>query len=138
MKYLIQLQGDQAAYDAMSGKASPGNPAWSPAEMQTMFAHMDALNKDLADSGELIDAQGLDEPAKASVVSLDADGKPSVTKGGRGAEHAPAIAGYWVVDVASEDHAVEIAVRALLCPVPAGSDVPPVIVRPIAEGPPEA
>jgi len=135
VKYLIQLQGDQAAYDAMGGKPSPGKPAWAPADLRAMIAHMDALNKDLAGSGELVDAQGLDEPAKASVVSLGADGKPSVARGGHGAERASALAGYWLVDVASEERAVEIAGRALLCPVPEGSDVPPVIVQPIGEAP---
>lgn len=135
MKYLIQLQGDQAAYEAMSGKSSPGNPAWAPADVRTMVAHMDALNKALADEGELVDAQGLDEPAKASVVSLGTDGKPSVARGGHGTQHASALAGYWLVDVASEERAVEIAGRALLCPVPEGSDVPPVIVQSIGEAP---
>jgi len=119
----------------MGGKPSPGKPAWAPADLRAMIAHMDALNKDLAGSGELVDAQGLDEPAKASVVSLGADGKPSVAREGHGAERASALAGYWLVDVASEERAVEIAGRALLCPVPEGSDVPPVIVQPIGEAP---
>lgn len=135
MKYMIQLLSDQAGYDAMRGTASPGNPAWSPADIQAMFAHMEALNKDLADAAELVDAQGLEEPAKALVVRLAADGTPNVTKGDHGAERASAIAGYWVVDVASEDRAVEIAARALACPGPEGIDPLPVIVHAIGEAP---
>ena len=75
MKYLVMVQGTQADYEAMQGKASEHSPAWSEEEIQAMFAYMGAINDDLAETGEIVDGQGLAEPAKARHVSLGADGK---------------------------------------------------------------
>ena len=45
----------------MSGKGSPESPAWSKKDVQEMYAFMQGLNDDLAESGEMVDGQGLGE-----------------------------------------------------------------------------
>ncbi|MGI5048458.1 YciI family protein, partial [Streptomyces sp. JAC25] len=56
MKYLVMVQGSQADYAAMSGESSGGRPAWSRKDMQEMFAFRESINNDLAESGEMVDA----------------------------------------------------------------------------------
>ena len=43
----------------MAGSAGAGEPAWSAADFAAMGAFMESFGKDLAESGELVDAQGL-------------------------------------------------------------------------------
>ncbi|MER7815256.1 YciI family protein [Streptomyces sp. NPDC096153] len=133
MKYLVMVQGSQADYEAMTGQASPGSPAWSEKDLQAMFSHMEAINNDLAESGELVDAQGLVEPARTRLVSLDDEGRPVVSDGPYG-ETKELLAGYWVLDCASLERVTEIAVRVARCPVPEGATDYPVVIRPIQEG----
>ncbi|MEU2108294.1 YciI family protein [Streptomyces sp. NPDC019507] len=133
MKYLVMVQGSQADYEAMTGHASSGSPAWSEKDLQAMFSHMEAINNDLAESGELVDAQGLVEPARTRLVSLDDEGRPVVSDGPYG-ETKELLAGYWVLDCASLERVTEIAVRVARCPVPEGATDYPVVIRPIQEG----
>lgn len=133
MKYLIMVQGTQAMYDSMSGQAADGKN-WTPEELGAMFAHMEALDNDLAESGEIVDAQGLSEPKQARLVTSK-DGVPVVSDGPYG-ESKEVVAGYWVVDVENVERATEIAARAYECPLPSWvSSPPPLIVHPIQEAP---
>ncbi|MFP3988007.1 YciI family protein [Streptomyces sp. E11-3] len=132
MKYMLMVQGTQADYEAMSGKPSAASPAWSEQELQAMYAYMGSINDDLAESGELVDGQGLVEPAQTRLITPDKDGRPVVSDGPYG-ETKEVLAGYWVVDCASLDRVTEIAKRVCECPVPAGSPVYPVVIRPIQD-----
>lgn len=132
MKYLVMVQGSQADYDAMSGKASAHSPAWSEKEIQAMFAFMQEINDDLAGTGELVDGQGLAEPRRTRLVSLGEDGRPVITDGPYG-ETKEVLAGYWVLDCASLDRVTEIAARVARCPQPEGAPEYPVVIRPIME-----
>ncbi len=58
MKYMILLYGSQQDYDALTGKAVPGRPAWAPADFAAMGAFMAEFSKDLASSGELVETPG--------------------------------------------------------------------------------
>ncbi|MEU8757679.1 YciI family protein [Streptomyces sp. NPDC048659] len=133
MKYLVMVQGAQADYDAMKGKPSAHSPAWSERDLSAMFAYMTAVSDDLAESGELVDAQGLVEPARTRFVTADAEGRPVVTDGPYG-ETKEVLAGYWVLDCASLERVTEIAARVTRCPAPAGAPVFPVVIRQIDEG----
>ncbi|MEU6473752.1 YciI family protein [Streptomyces massasporeus] len=133
MKYLVMVQGTQADYDAMRGKASADSPAWSEEELQTMFAYMGAINDDLAESGELVDGQGLAEPAQTRHVTLGDDGKAVITDGPYG-ETKELLAGYWVLECESLERVTEIADRVARCPQPAGAPDYPVVIRPIMDG----
>jgi hypothetical protein len=133
MKYLVMVQGTQADYDAMRGKASANSPAWSEEELQAMFAYMGAINDDLAESGELVDGQGLAEPAQTRHVSLGDDGKAVITDGPY-SETTELLAGYWVLECESLERVTEIADRVAHCPQPAGAPDYPVVIRPIMDG----
>ncbi|MFD7243452.1 YciI family protein [Streptomyces massasporeus] len=133
MKYLVMVQGTQADYEAMRGRASADSPAWSEEELQTMFAYMGAINDDLSESGEFIDGQGLAEPAQARHVTLGDDGKAVITDGPYG-ETKELLAGYWVLECESLERVTEIADRVARCPQPAGAPDYPVVIRPIMDG----
>ncbi|MFD5704461.1 YciI family protein [Streptomyces lasiicapitis] len=133
MKYLVMVQGSQADYDAMSGKASEHSPAWSEKDLQAMFAFMGNLNNDLSESGEMIDGQGLTDPAQTRLVGLDDNGRPVITDGPYG-ETKEVLAGYWVLECESLERVTEIAKRINECPAPAGAPTPPVVIRPIQGG----
>ncbi|MCZ0980471.1 YciI family protein [Streptomyces diastatochromogenes] len=132
MKYLVMVQGSQADYEAMAGRGSAQYPAWNEAQIKAMFAHMNAINEEVAARGELIDAQGLTAPSTTRFVTVDAHGDPLVTDGPY-AETKEVLAGYWVLDCASLDRVTEIAAQVARCPVPAGSPEHPVVIRPIDE-----
>ncbi|WP_263165717.1 YciI family protein [Streptomyces sp. SCSIO ZS0520] len=134
MKYLVMVRGTQADYEAMAGKGSAASPEWNEEQVQEMFAFMGRLNDELAESGELVDAQGLTEPARARTVGKDENGELVVTDGPYG-ETKEVLAGYWVLDCASYERVTEIAARVLDCPQPEGAPNPPVHIRPIDSGP---
>ncbi|MFI6150806.1 YciI family protein [Streptomyces sp. NPDC051109] len=134
MKYLVMVQGSQVDYDAYGGKGSAQSPAWSEQDLKAMFAHMEAINNDLAESGELLDAQGLVEPARTRFVTADKDGRPVITDGPYG-ETKELLAGYWVLDCASLERVTEIAARVARCPQPPGAPEHPVVIRQIDERP---
>ncbi|GGZ56780.1 hypothetical protein GCM10010387_58500 [Streptomyces inusitatus] len=132
MKYLVMVQGAQVDYEAMVGKASAHSPAWSEGDLQAMFEFMSAVSDDLAESGELVDSQGLTEPARTRTVAAGPDGRPVITDGPYG-ETKEVLAGYWVLDCESLERVTEIAARVARCPQPAGAPVYPVVIRPIDE-----
>lgn len=133
MKYLVMVQGAQADYEAMRGKGSAQSPAWSEQEIQTMYAFMGAVNNDLSETGELVDAQGLAEPARIRHVSRDADGKAVITDGPY-SETKELMCGYWVLECESLERVTEIAERIAQCPQPAGAPEYPVVIRPVLDG----
>ncbi|SDJ79778.1 YciI family protein [Streptomyces indicus] len=133
MKYLVMIQGSKAGYDALSGQANEEGPAWSEKDLEAMYAFMGDLNNDLAESGELVDAQGLTSPAHQRAVSRGADGRVVVTDGPF-SETKELLAGYWVLDCESLERVTEIAERITECPQPEGAPQHPVIIRPIGSG----
>ncbi|MDT0442108.1 YciI family protein [Streptomyces johnsoniae] len=137
MKYLVMIYASEADYNAMSGKPSEGYPAWSEQDLQAMFAHMEALNNDLAESGEVLDGAGLSAPSQARVVSGGTDGTQVVSDGPFG-ETKELLAGYWVLECESLDRVTEIAKRVHACPAPAGAPVTDVVIRQIMDTPSEA
>ena len=98
-----------------------------------MFAYMGAINDDLSESGELVDGQGLAEPAQARHVTLGDDGKAVITDGPYG-ETKELLAGYWVLECENLERVTEIADRVARCPQPAGAPDYPVVIRPIMDG----
>lgn len=133
MKYLVMVQGTQADYEAMRGKASATSPAWSEEELQAMFAYMGAINDDLSETGEFVDGQGLAEPAQTRHVTVGDDGKAVITDGPY-SETKELLAGYWVLECESLERVTEIADRVARCPQPAGAPDYPVVIRPIMDG----
>ena len=92
---------------------------WSPEEIQAHIAFQIALNKELAELGELVDAQGLAGPEQAKFVVSDGMSAPVVTDGPY-PESKELLAGYRLVDVESAERVIEIAARASASPGPNG------------------
>ena len=130
MKYMILTYASQQDYDAMAGKAS-ATPAWSHADFAAMGAFMEAFNRELEESGELVETRGLAPPVHARRLQLQ-EGVPVVTDGPY-AETQEVLAGYWIVECDSFDRATAIAARLACCPAPAGIPAPVADVRPIVD-----
>ncbi|SRR6266516_4089334 len=131
VKYMILTYASQQDYDAMAGK--PGDDAvWTPADFAAMGAFMEGFNKELAESGELVETRGLTAPVHTRRLQLR-NGLPVVTDGPY-AETQEVLAGYWIVECDSFDRATEIAARLSTCPAPAQVAARAVAdVRPLAE-----
>ncbi|MFF5898353.1 YciI family protein [Streptomyces argenteolus] len=133
MKYFVMVQGTQADYEAMAGRASADSPAWTEQDVRAMFAFMEGINAELVESGEMVEGQGLAEPARTrSVLPPGADGRPVVSDG-PDREGELRLAGYWVLDCASPERVTEIAARIAQCPQPEGAPVHPVLIRPVMD-----
>jgi hypothetical protein len=134
VKYMILTYASQQDYDGMAGKPAPGQPAWSAEDFAAMGAFMEQFNKDLADSGELVETRGLTAPVHTRrVTGRLREGVPVVTDGPY-AETQEVLAGYWVVECDSFDRATEIAARLATIPGPDNAgDRAYADVRPLAE-----
>lgn len=108
MKYMIMLYGSQQDYDVLAGRPTD-KPAMSPEDIAAMHAYMGSIHKDLVESGELVDAQGLTAPVHARRVRLR-NGVPVVTDGPY-PEAQEVLAGYTIVECSSFDRATQIAAR---------------------------
>ncbi|MEV6768354.1 YciI family protein [Nocardia sp. NPDC051030] len=114
MKYMILSFASQRDYDGMAG-GSEETPGWAPEDVAAMVGFMEAFNKELADSGELVETRGLDAPVHTRRVGAK-NGSVFVTDGPY-AETQEVLAGYWIVECESFDRATEIAGRLQKCPV---------------------
>lgn len=126
------VQATQADYDGMRGRSSAHAPAWTETQLKVMYLFMRALNEELVESGELIEAQGLAEPARTRFVACGEGGETVITDGPYG-ETEVLLAGFWLVDCASLERVTEIAERVTRCPGPEGMAAWPVVIRPVDE-----
>lgn len=127
MKYILMMNCPRTGYDSFGAM---------PREViRAHIAHMQDIDKDLRASGELVAAEGLGDPKQAVIVRAGKDGAP-VTDGVF-PEAKEFLAGYWIVDVANQERAYEIAARASLAPGPGGPMRMPIEVRQVMAGPPE-
>jgi hypothetical protein len=92
---------------------------WTPEDIKAHIAFQQALNQELAERGELVDAQGLAGPDQARFVVSDGTSAPVVTDGPY-PESKELLAGYRLVDVDTVERAIEIAARASASPGPDG------------------
>ena len=108
---------------------------WSPEDIKAHIDFQHALNAELLERGELVDAQGLSGPDQAKVVVSDGIGAPVITDGPY-PESKELLAGYRLIDVESLERAVEIAARASAAPGPDGVPVrQPIEVRQVLSAP---
>ena len=104
---------------------------WTPAEAKASGAAMSAIYAELTASGELVGAEGLAGPRAAKIVTHDGVGAPVVTDGPF-PESKEFLAGYWLVDVESEERAIEIAAKTSAAPGQGGKPTAREIqVRPV-------
>jgi hypothetical protein len=119
MKYMIMT----------FGSAEAGLEAMGKEWMLEMIQFMRKLDDDLRKSGELVSAEGLADGSQAKTVRFE--NGISVATDGPFAESKESLVGYWIVDVESEDRAVEIASRIV------DFVKVPIEVRRVMDAPPE-
>jgi len=108
---------------------------WSPEDIKAHIEFQQALNSELAELGELVDAQGLAGPEMARFVVSDGMSAPVITDGPY-PESKELLAGYRLVDVETAGRAVEIAARVSAAPGPDGVPIrQPIEVREVLSAP---
>jgi hypothetical protein len=127
VKYMLLIHGNAEGWNELQ--------EWPAEDLRAMIGFMNDINRDLDASGELVDAQGLAGPEQAKTVRAAQDGEPVITDGPF-SETKEVLAGYWVVDVSSQQRALEVAARISATPGPGGVLLnQPVEVHPIGEAP---
>jgi len=92
---------------------------WPPEDIKAHMAFLTRFNQELIDAGEFVRTEGLAGPEKFKVVRAKPDGSAAVTDGPF-AESKEVLAGYWAVDVETEERALTLAARASAAPGPGG------------------
>ena len=100
----------------------PPMAQWTPAEIKAHIDFQKALNAELQERGELVDAQGLSGPERAKFVVADGVSAPVITDGPY-PESKELLAGYRIVDVETVERALEIAARASAAPGAGGAPI---------------
>ena len=91
---------------------------WKPEEVTAHLDYYRALHRELVDSGELVESEVLAPPNLAKIVT--SDGTAPVVTDGPFQEFKEWVAGYQIVDVESEERALEIASKISAVPGPGG------------------
>ena len=129
MKYMLLMMTNSAP-----DKDVPPMEEWAPEDVQAQGRHMMQIHQELTESGELLGAAGLAGPEAAKIVTSDGKGAPVVTDGPF-PEAKEFLAGYWLIDVESEQRAIEIAARTSAAPGPGGRPTrKPIEVHPVMRG----
>jgi hypothetical protein len=92
---------------------------WKPEEITAHLDYYKALHNELVRSGELVQSEVLAGPDLAKIVTSDGLSAPVVTDGPF-QEFKEWLAGYQIVDVESEERAIEIAAKISAVPGPGG------------------
>ncbi len=108
---------------------------WTPGDIKAHIEFQHALNRELTERGELVDAQGLAGPEVAKFVVWDGASAPVITDGPF-PESKELLAGYRIVDVETAERAIEIAAQASAAPGPNGEPIrQPIEVRQVMSAP---
>jgi hypothetical protein len=98
VKYVLMIYSNPGAFQALSEE-----------ERDALSGEFDALNKEIAESGEFVNGAALADPVNGKTVRVR-DGVPAITDGPF-AEAKEQLAGFYLVDCESIERAVEIATR---------------------------
>jgi hypothetical protein len=108
---------------------------WKPEEVEAHLDYYRALNRELTDRGELLQTEILVGPDLAKIVT--SNGAQTVVTDGPFQEFKEWAAGFQIVDVESEERALEIAARLSAVPGPDGVPTQqPIHVRQVMEDSP--
>ncbi len=124
MKYLVLLYGNDDSW---------AWEKWPKETLEAMNTSMNTLMEDLSKSGELVGGEGLASPARTKTVWFR--NGTSVVTDGPYSEAKEVLAGYFLVDVESEDRALEIAklIHAMDIDLPPSQYEMPIEVRPVEQ-----
>jgi hypothetical protein len=104
MQYLLGLIGEEPNFEEIS-----------PDEMQATIDLMDRYNQELKDAGAMVYGAGLRERATATVVRFPAEeGGDATVTDGPFAETKEQLMGFWIIEAASLDEALEWTKKAPL------------------------
>ena len=120
MKYLLLIYGEEAAMEAAMAGMTPDEQT---AQIKVWYDYGDWL----AEKGWLVAGDALQATSTATVVRAP-DGKPVITDGPF-AETKEQLGGYYLLDVANVDEAIEAGAR---CP---GATFGTIELRPVQEFP---
>jgi hypothetical protein len=105
-------------------------------EIMRHVGFMKTLNAELKQRGELVTAEGLTMPDEAKIVRAREGGGAPIVSDGPFAESKEFLAGWWIVDVASPERAIEICAHISTAPGPGGVPMNfPVELRPVGKAP---
>ena len=128
MKYMLMMH-------ATRGNGDWGVASWPLEDVKNMVSFMKRFSEELRLAGELVAAEGLDQPSQAKVVRAGKDGTPITD--GVFPETKEYLAGYWIIDVETPERAYAVAAKASACPGPGGKPLNiPIEVRQVMSGPP--
>jgi hypothetical protein len=99
VKYMLIMRATDEAY-----------AAFADIDFEEILETMGKFNDEMISAGVLVAAEGLDDAAQGVVVDYSAQ-PPVVTDGPYG-ETKELFGGFWILDVASKEEAVEWAKRA--------------------------
>ena len=99
MKYMLIMRASDEAF-----------AAFQDVDFDQILESMGRFNNELISAGVLVAAEGLDDASLGVVVDYSSE-PPVVTDGPYG-ETKELFGGYWILDVASKEEAVEWAKRA--------------------------
>jgi hypothetical protein len=102
-----------------SGVVDTPMEEWEPEEVAAHLDYYKALGKELLESGERVQSEVLAGPDLAKIVT--SDGTETLVTDGPFQEFKEWLAGFQVVDVESEERAIEIAARLSAVPGPGGA-----------------
>ncbi len=123
-------------YMIMMNTYAGGEPieTWTPDDIKAHIQFMHDVNAGLTRNGEFVDGQGLTMPPQAKLVRANPDGTPNTD--GPFAETKEFLVGFWIVDVETEQRALEIAAEVSAAPGPRGEPLNmPIEVRAVGEAP---
>jgi hypothetical protein len=124
------------AIDFRGGIVDTPMSEWTPEEITAHLDYYRALHQKLVSSGELVESTVLTGPDLAKIVTSNGVTAPVVTDG-PAAEFKEWLAGYQIVDVESQQRAIEIAAKISAVPGPGGAATQqPVQVRPVMDNAP--
>ncbi len=130
MKYILMMHAPRVGWE------TAGIGTWPAQDFNAHIQFMKDFAGRLAEAGELVSAEGLAGPAQARIVRAGRDGAPEVTDGPY-PEAKEFLAGYWIVDVESQERAHEIAAGASAAPGRGGVPLNMAIeVREVMSAPP--
>ena len=98
MKYMLLIYNNPATYQA-----------WTEEQRSALFGEVDALMKELTESGELVGGEALADASNAVIVRVR-DGVTTATDGPY-AEAKEQLAGHLIVECETRERAVQIAAR---------------------------
>jgi hypothetical protein len=99
MKYMLIMRASDEAFAEFAN-----------VDFEEMLATMGRFNEEMIASGVLVAAEGLEDASQSVVV--DYSSQPPVVTDGPYGETKELFGGYWILDVASKEEAVEWAKRA--------------------------